>query len=67
MAYRNLPQAEFETALISAGLPEGIAALLADSDAAAAQGALFDGSALLSALIERPTTPIFDSLSEIVP
>lgn len=64
--YKNLPQAEFEAALISVGLPAGLAALLADSDAAAAQGALYDDSGMLSALIERPTTPVLDSLIEIV-
>ena len=58
VTYQNLPQAEFEAALKGAGLPEGLAALLADSDAAAAQGALFDGGRQLSALIGRPTTPL---------
>ncbi|EHR69894.1 putative nucleoside-diphosphate sugar epimerase [Burkholderiales bacterium JOSHI_001] len=56
--YQNLPQAEFEAALKGAGLPEGLAALLADSDAAAAKGALFDDGRQLSALIGRPTTPL---------
>ena len=56
--YVNLPQAEFEAALAGAGLPAPLAALLADSDAGAAQGALFDGGRALSALIQRPTTPL---------
>ena len=64
--YQDLPQSEFEAVLSSIGLPSGLAALLADSDAAAAQGALYDGSGMLSALIERPTTPVLDSLMEIV-
>ncbi|WP_409497714.1 SDR family oxidoreductase [Pseudomonas fragi] len=68
--YQDLPQSEFEAVLSSiglpAGLPAGLAALLADSDAAAAQGALYDDSGMLSALIERPTTPVLDSLMEIV-
>ena len=58
VTYQNLPQAEFEAALKGAGLPEGLAALLADSDAAAAKGALFDNGRQLSALIGRPTTPL---------
>lgn len=65
--YQNLPQAEFEAVLISAGLPAGLAALLADSDAAAAHGALFDESGILGRLIERPTTSILDSLTDLVP
>lgn len=55
--YVNLPPAEFSTALIGAGLPAPLAELLADSDAGAAQGALFDDSHTLSKLIGRPTTP----------
>lgn len=64
--YQDLPQSEFEAVLSSIGLPAGLAALLADSDAAAAQGALYDDSGMLSALIERPTTPVLDSLMKIV-
>ena len=64
--YQDLPQSEFEAVLSCIGLPAGLAALLADSDAAAAQGALYDDSGMLSALIERPTTPVLDSLMEIV-
>lgn len=55
--YVNLPPAEFSAALIEAGLPAPLAELLADSDAGAAQGALFDDSHTLSKLIGRPTTP----------
>lgn len=53
--YVDLPEAEYRAALVGAGLPEAIAALLADSDAAAAHGALFDESRELSGLIGRPT------------
>lgn len=63
--YQNLPQAEFEAILISVGLPAGLAALLADSDTAAAKGALFDESGVLSNLIGRATTPIADSLNSL--
>lgn len=55
--YVNLSQAEFAAALKSAGLPEGLAEMLADSDAGAEQGALFSDSRQLSSLIARPTTP----------
>lgn len=64
VVYRDLPQAEFEAVLVGAGLPAGLAALLADSDAAAAKGALFDDSGVLGKLIGRTTTPIVDSLSQ---
>ena len=60
--YQDLPQAAFATALTDAGLPPPLAELLADSDAAAAQGALFDGGRQLAALIGRPTTPLADAL-----
>lgn len=55
--YVNLSQDEFAKALLGAGLPEGFANLLADSDAGAAQGGLFDDSKTLSKLIGRKTTP----------
>ncbi|MDA8519811.1 SDR family oxidoreductase [Acidovorax sp. NCPPB 4044] len=55
--YRNLPEADYAQALQGAGLPPHFAALLAQSDAAAAQGALYDGSGQLGRLIGRPTTP----------
>jgi NAD(P)H dehydrogenase (quinone) len=58
VTYRNLSQAEHQAALVGAGLPEPIAALLADSDAGIAQGALFDNGRALSRLIGRPTTPL---------
>lgn len=54
--YVNLPQADFAAALKGAGLPDGLAEMLADSDAGAAQGGLFDNSKTLSKLIGRPTT-----------
>lgn len=57
VVYQDLSEADFKQALISAGLPEGFASMLADSDAGAAQGGLFDDSHTLSKLISRPTTP----------
>lgn len=64
VAYQNLPKAEYEAVLISVGLPAPVADLLADSDAAAAQGALFGDEKQLSALIGRPTTPVAVSLEQ---
>jgi len=56
--YVNLPEADFKAALVGAGLPEALAGLLADSDAGAAKGALFDDQRQLSRLIGRPTTAL---------
>ena len=55
--YVDLPEAEYRAALVGAGVPGSLAALLADSDAAASNGALFDDGHALSRLIGRPTTP----------
>lgn len=59
----NLPQADFEAALLSAGLPAPLAGLLADSDAGAARGGLFDDGRALSALIGRATTPLSQAMA----
>jgi NAD(P)H dehydrogenase (quinone) len=58
IAYQNLPQVDYKAALVSVGLPEPIADLLADSDMGASQGGLFDDSQQLSQLIGRATTPM---------
>ncbi|WP_066719169.1 NAD(P)H-binding protein [Sphingomonas pituitosa] len=57
VAYQDMPEAEYAKALEGAGLPAPFAAILADSDARAGEGALFDDSRTLSGLIGRPTTP----------
>ena len=54
----NMPEQAYKDALIGAGLPDGFAAILADSDAQAANGWLFDDSHTLSSLIGRETTPL---------
>lgn len=61
--YRDLPQGEYRAVLEAAGLPPPFASLLAQSDAAAANGALFDDSKTLSKLIGRPTTPLKDTIA----
>ncbi|MFJ3482984.1 SDR family oxidoreductase [Pseudomonas sp. NPDC090202] len=63
VAYTNLAEAEYKAALLQAGLPEFVAELLANSDAAAAKGALFDEGRQLSRLIGRPTTPLAVSVA----
>ena len=62
IVYKDLPQADFKAALVSVGVPEGFADLLADSDAGAAKGGLEDNDRQLSALIGRPTTSLFEAV-----
>lgn len=66
VAFHNLSEADFAAALQGAGLPEGFARLLADSDVGASKGGLFDDSRQLSQLIGRPTTSIDDSLKAVL-
>ena len=62
IVYKDLPQADFKAALVSVGVPEGFADLLADSDAGAAKGGLEDNGKQLSALTGRPTTRLQDGV-----
>lgn len=64
IAYRDLPEGEFKAALVGAGLPESVAGLLSDSDAAAAKGALFDEGGQLGRLIGRPTGSLAASIAK---
>ena len=61
--YQDLPEAEFKGVLVGVGLPEGLAALLSDSDAGAAKGALQDEGRQLGRLIGRATTPMAASVA----
>jgi NAD(P)H dehydrogenase (quinone) len=64
--YKDLPEADYAAALIGVGLPEPLAQAIASFDVAAAGGALFDDSRQLSALIGRPTTPLSNSVAEVI-
>ena len=66
VAYQDLPEEEYRKILIGVGLPEAVAALLADSDAAASQGALFDASGTLGRLIGRSTTPLAETVAAVL-
>ena len=57
VVYRDLEPLTYAKALQDFGLPPDLAALLADADVAASQGALYDSSGTLAHLIGRPTTP----------
>lgn len=63
VVYNDLPEGEYAALLVSLGLPEGFAGLLANSDVQASKGALFDDSRQLSALIGRPTTPLSEAVA----
>ncbi|MBQ0917344.1 SDR family oxidoreductase [Hydrogenophaga aromaticivorans] len=60
VVYKDMPEAEYKAVLMQVGLPEGFAALLADSDVGASRGGLFDDGHQLSQLIGRPTTSLAD-------
>lgn len=64
VVYQNLPEADYKAALVQFGLPEPLAGILAQSDAAASQGGLFDDSRQLSRLTGRATTPIQQTVAE---
>ena len=66
VVYQHLSEADFAAALKGVGLPAGLADMLADSDAGAAKGGLFDDSHTLSALIGRPTTSLAESVKSIL-
>ena len=56
--YTDLPEEAYARALMDAGLPEPVAGLLADSDRAAAKGALYVEGDDLPRLLGRPVTPL---------
>ena len=62
VAYRDLPEAAYKEMLAGFGLPPDLAAILADAEAQAAQGALDDRSGDLHRLIGRPTSSLADAV-----
>jgi len=60
--FHNLPQQDFLDMLVNVGLPAPLAELIADSDAQAAKGALYDDSRTLSKLIGHPTISLTDAV-----
>ena len=60
--FHNLPQQQYQEMLVGVGLPAPLAELIADSDAAAAKGALDDDGHALSKLIGRPTITLADAV-----
>ncbi|VCU70286.1 Quinone oxidoreductase 2 [Pigmentiphaga humi] len=66
VSYQNLAEPAYKALLVQAGLPEAVSDLLADSDAGAAKGGLFDEGHALSGLIGRPTTPYAEVVRRFV-
>lgn len=58
VTYVNFAETEYKDMLVSFGLPEGFAYVLAQSDTGAAQGGLYDADGQLGKLIQRPTTTL---------
>ncbi|MEU8270025.1 SDR family oxidoreductase [Sphaerisporangium sp. NPDC049002] len=66
VTYQDLPREEYERVLIGAGLPEPVAAMFAAIEIDIAQGALADTTGDLARLIGRPTTPLRDTVAEVL-
>lgn len=62
VSYQDMPTSEYEKVLIDLGVPQGFAAVLADSDAGLRVGGLYNDSQSLSKLLGRPTTSIEEAL-----
>lgn len=62
--FNNLSEEAYAGVLVQAGLPEGFAAVLADSDRGAAQGALYSASTDLRNLIGHPTRTLGEFVAE---
>jgi len=64
--YRNLPETEYAAILKSFGLPEGFACAIASWDVGVSKGDLLDNDRQLSALINRTTTTLKQSVAEVL-
>jgi NAD(P)H dehydrogenase (quinone) len=64
LGYTDMPKEAYKGILLSVGVPEGMAELLADSDAGVARGELDDHGGALRRLIGRPTTTLAAAISE---
>jgi NAD(P)H dehydrogenase (quinone) len=66
VAYADMPPADYAKVLVSIGVPEGFAEVIAGWDVAIAAGDLFDESRTLSRLIGRATTPIAATVRAVI-
>ena len=65
--YRDLPVEDYAAALVAAGLPDGYAHVLTDSDRGIADGALFTDTGDLERLIGRPAASLEDAVRAALP
>ncbi|BCJ53155.1 NAD(P)-dependent oxidoreductase [Actinoplanes sp. NBRC 14428] len=63
VAYTDLGPEKYTEFLVSVGVPEGFAAILADSDKHAAEGALHTGTEDIEKLLGRPVTPLAQAVA----
>lgn len=66
LPYNDLPEGDYAKILEGLGLPAPVAAIIAQSDAGASRGGLFDDGRQLSALIGHPTTTLSAFVAGIV-
>jgi NAD(P)H dehydrogenase (quinone) len=66
ITYQDLPVAAYAEVLTGAGLPAGLASVLADADSGLARGELYTDSGDLSRLIGRPATTRRDAVRAVV-
>lgn len=64
LPYVDIPEAAYRDALLKAGLPEGLATLLAHSDTEVAKGSLYAEGKQLSRLLGRPTTTLSKAVAD---
>jgi NAD(P)H dehydrogenase (quinone) len=64
ITYTDLPAQELARVLAGAGLPAGLAEVLADADLGLSRGELFTGSGDLGRLIGRPATRLADAVAD---
>jgi NAD(P)H dehydrogenase (quinone) len=67
VGYTDLPVAQYAQVLVGAGLPEPVAAMLADIDRAVAAGELYVDTGDLEKLLGRPATSLRDALTAALP
>ena len=63
VVYKDLPEAAYKEILVGVGLPEPVAAMIAESDVGAAKGGLFDDGRQISALTGHLTATLEQSVA----
>ena len=66
VTYTDLPVAQYQAALVEAGLPEEMAAMVADGDRGVAAGELLVEGDDLKRLLGRAPTPLTDAVAAAV-